>query len=286
MKTPTLLDGAMGTELQRRGVNLPLPLWSADANLTHPEIVLSIHQDYIDAGADIITTNTFRSTTWTYRKVGYSPRRAQDRARESLFSAVDLARKAAQDDHKIAGSLTALEDCYLPERFPGRTAAEDVYGQTVEWFETAGVDLLLFETMGHPEEINTALEMVQGKKMKRWLSLILKDEGHLLEGSNLDPILTKAKWAGVACVLLNCNTVQITEKAVPGLMNLWESRWGVYPNLGLDQPEPDGTIHVLLDKQTFLAFSSRMVEKGASVLGSCCGSTPEHIKFLRERFPH
>ena len=67
MKKPLLLDGAMGTELINRGISLPLPIWSADANLTHPEVVKGIHSDYIKAGADIITTNTFRTTPWTYR---------------------------------------------------------------------------------------------------------------------------------------------------------------------------------------------------------------------------
>ena len=63
-----LLDGAMGTELKNRGVDIPLPLWSAEANIKHPGIVKSIHEDYISSGADIITTNTFRTTSWTYKK--------------------------------------------------------------------------------------------------------------------------------------------------------------------------------------------------------------------------
>ena len=68
---PYILDGAMGTELIRRSVNLPLPLWSGDANLTHPETVIQIHQDYVNAGADILTTNTFRTTPRTYLKSGF-----------------------------------------------------------------------------------------------------------------------------------------------------------------------------------------------------------------------
>ena len=68
MKIPLILDGAMGTELKNRGVKIPLPLWSAEANVIHPDIVKSIHQDYIFSGADIITTNTFRTTSWTYKK--------------------------------------------------------------------------------------------------------------------------------------------------------------------------------------------------------------------------
>ena len=62
MSSPQILDGAMGTELQNRGISIPLPLWSANANIEHPQIVMDIHADYIQAGCDIITTNTFRST--------------------------------------------------------------------------------------------------------------------------------------------------------------------------------------------------------------------------------
>ena len=96
------MDGAMGTELMGRGVELPLPLWSAESNLTDPEVVSSIHQDYVDAGADIIGTNTFRTTTWTYRKANFSPKRAQERARSSLMKAVELAQLA--NPKVLAGS--------------------------------------------------------------------------------------------------------------------------------------------------------------------------------------
>ena len=70
MNSPIIMDGAMGTELQNRGVQVPLPLWSANANIDYPQIVMDIHKDYINAGSDIITTNTFRSTEWTYKKAG------------------------------------------------------------------------------------------------------------------------------------------------------------------------------------------------------------------------
>ena len=94
MKTPLVLDGAMGTELKNRGVKIPLPLWSADVNLTNPDIVKTIHQDYILAGADIITTNTFRTTSWTYKKMEISIKNAKNRARDSLYQAVECAHKA------------------------------------------------------------------------------------------------------------------------------------------------------------------------------------------------
>ena len=74
MRKPLLIDGAMGTELNIRGVSTPLPLWSADANLQNSKIVLDIHKDYIKSGSRVITTNTFRTTPWTYKKAGYGER--------------------------------------------------------------------------------------------------------------------------------------------------------------------------------------------------------------------
>ena len=157
---PLIMDGAMGTELMDRGLKMPLPLWSADTNITDPEIVKAVHKDYVNAGADIIGTNTFRTTTWTYRKVGFSHKVSQTRARSSLMKAVDLARES---NPKILGaSLTSIEDCYDPSLYPGRSIAEDTYCENINWFIDAGVDVILFETMGHLEEIEIALETVKG----------------------------------------------------------------------------------------------------------------------------
>ncbi len=171
---PLILNGAIGTELIRKGVDLPLPLWSAEANLTHPDIVMNIQRDYVAAGADILTTNTFRTTSYTYRKAGYSKEKAKERARDSLMSAVDLARQAAGETVNVAGSITALEDCYTPELYPGKGAAEDIYGEIIEWFNEAGVDFLLFETMGNLDEIHIALETNHVVNIDCWVSLFLK----------------------------------------------------------------------------------------------------------------
>ena len=150
MKKPLLLDGAMGTELINRGINLPLPIWSADANITHPEVVKGIHSDYIKAGADIITTNTFRTTTWTYRKAGYTSVRARERAKDSLYKAVECAQSTSGESVKVAGSITTLEDCYSPEKFPGKTASEDSFGETTEWMTDAGLNFILHFSMENP----------------------------------------------------------------------------------------------------------------------------------------
>ena len=128
-----VLDGAMGTELSKRGVQTKLPLWTAESNISHPYLVEQIHKEYIQSGADVITTNTFRSTSWSYMRAGFTGANAQLKAKESLYSAVECAHKASKGVVKVAGSITTLNDCYEPEKFPGRNVAMDTYGQTLDW---------------------------------------------------------------------------------------------------------------------------------------------------------
>ena len=276
---PLVLDGAMGTELVRNGVELPLPIWSADANLDHPDIVLNIHQEYAAAGADIITTNTFRTTTYTYRKAGYTKQRAQERAYDSLMSAVDLARKAAVDTMKVAGSITAIDDCYSPELYPGKGAAEDTFGELVEWFSEAGVDLLLFETMGNFEEIEIALEASLNIEINCWFSLILKDGKHILDGHSLDEAINLIKTFPISCLMLNCNKIETTPSALKLFLSLWTNDWGVYSNLGVT--DFDNDYFDIINDSNFKESISLFLEFNPAVIGACCGSTPKHIDMIK-----
>lgn len=276
---PLVLDGAMGTELVRNGVELPLPIWSADANLDHPDIVLNIHQEYAAAGADIITTNTFRTTTYTYRKAGYTKQRAQERAYDSLMSAVDLARKSAVDTMKVAGSITAIDDCYSPELYPGKGAAEDTFGELVEWFSEAGVDLLLFETMGNFEEIEIALEASLNIEINCWFSLILKDGKHILDGHSLDEAINLIKTFPISCLMLNCNKIETTHSALKLFLSLWTNDWGVYSNLGVT--DFDNDYFDIINDSNFKESISLFLEFNPAVIGACCGSTPKHIDMIK-----
>ena len=103
-KIPFLLDGAMGTELNNRGVKTELPLWTADANILHPDLVQNIHSEYIDAGADYITTNTFRSTSWTYKRAGYTNDKAKNNGKKKFVFWSKMCSKC------IKGGC---EDCWI-----------------------------------------------------------------------------------------------------------------------------------------------------------------------------
>jgi|TARA_B100001079_G_C16389083_1_gene505916 homocysteine S-methyltransferase len=268
----------MGTELMDKGVKLPLPLWSAEANINASEIVKGIHQNYVDAGADIITTNTFRTTTWSYRRAEYSPKRASERAKESLMKAIELARSV--NPKIIAGSVTSINDCYEPDEFPGKSISEDSYGETLEWFIEAGINNIFLETMGHLEEIKIAIEASKDVS-KLYLSLIVKDKDHLLSGHMIEDIFPIVK-DNILCLMLNCNTIDMTNRVLNSFIDNWNLEWGVYPNLGLTKPEPDGEMSAVIKDDTFKKTMLSYIKKSPSIIGTCCGSSPRHIRIIRD----
>jgi len=279
MKKPLLLDGAMGTELIVRGLKLPLPLWSADANLSHPEIVTKIHQDYIDAGADIITTNTFRTTSWTYRKIGHSKKMAKIKAKESLDRAIECAQKV-KGSIRIAGSITTIDDCYKPEMYPGDSIANDHYSEIIDQMINNGLDLLLFETMGNLNEISVILNILQSHSIETWFSLIFQDNNYLLDGNSLEDVIDLIKSKKIKTLLNNCNQLNSNLSGIHIIKNKWRNNWGIYPNLGISDYSNDYFRRV--DRTIFLEKINSILIMEPDLIGLCCGSNIEDIKILKK----
>ncbi len=298
-----ILDGAMGSELIRNGITLPKHLWSADANQSHPELVSQIHGDYIKAGVDFITANTFRTTprafaktigklkeasgdrgTQTAMRYSYLFRdgTAEQEAKKSLTIAVDLAKRAAGNNTPVLGSIAPLEDCYLPKLFPGEKIAKKEFSLLGNWLVNAGVDIILLETMNSIQETVAGLSVLQQLKVPVWVSFVLKDHGHLLSGESLESAMKQLDSFKVEMILLNCNPINRTTKAVDKLVDNWQGNWGVYPNLGTGEPSPDGDIHERESMHSFLKLAEKVISMGAAVMGGCCGSTPEHIHSLNQ----
>ena len=184
-----IMDGAMGTELLRLGVELPLPLWSAVANETCSDIVFKIHQKNVKAGADVLTTNSFRTTPYAYQRAGYSKNDAFLKSEKNLKKAVLSAKKGVTGAQLIAGSIAPIEDCYSPDIYPRDTQLKNSMDSVLKWFHETEVDIILFETMGNVHEISSIVLSVKNCELPIWVSLILEDENHLLDGTPLDKIL-------------------------------------------------------------------------------------------------
>ncbi|MCH7598585.1 MAG: homocysteine S-methyltransferase family protein [Myxococcales bacterium] len=277
---PILLDGATGTELERRGHASVLPLWSSHALLDAPEAIAEIHADYVDSGAEIITANTFRTQSRVLEKhSGF-----RGRARELTRLAVSLAREATNRRPGkvwVAGSAPPLEDCYRPDWVPDAKSLEIEHREHADHLADAGVDLILVETMNCIGESLAAAHAAALTQLPFWISFICGSDGRLLSGEPLDEALEAVRTTGPEVVLVNC----LPPSAVaPCLAPLAASglAFGVYANLGAPYPNSPDQRREDCEPAAFAEQAGRWIAAGARVVGGCCGTTPEHIRALGE----
>ena len=260
----------MGTQLARRGVETSLPLWSAGALLTHPEVVADIHRAYAQAGAVVHTTNTFRT----------QPRHTA-RWRELVGVAVRQARGAVPAGQRVAGSIAPLEDCYHPERAPADPGPE--HALLARALAEEGVDLLLCETFAAPREAWAAVQAAVATGVETWASFTAGYRSDLMTPQELEAAARGAVERGAAAVLVNCVAAGDTLRFVERLADLGVP-FGAYANAG---PHTDGLgwdAQHAEAPEAYADLAQRWVDLGATLLGSCCGTGPEHIRALAQRF--
>lgn len=276
-----LLDGAMGTELNHRGIDTTLPLWSAKALDQDPLVVETIHQDYVEAGSDVITANTFRTTRFTYQQAGMDEMEAGTHARDATSKAVALALKASAGKALVAGSIAPVADCYTPQDYPGHTVAENTYNELSSYLLEAGVHLLLLETHITFEEVQIALTVASKTGLPVWVSFLINQELCLWDGTPLATAVDMAGGEGAQAVLINCVTLDIAHKGLQELHKVTSLPLGIYANAGKSQPATDGTISEYVGDIEFVAAAQTWVTAGARIVGGCCGTTPMTISRLR-----
>ena len=243
-------------------------------------MVQQIHTNYVKAGSDYLTTNTFRTTPRAYDKAGTINKwtnNSYNHSKESLERAVILAKNSAGAYTSIIGSIAPLEDCYQPNLFPGKEIAKLEFSLLGKWLTEAGVDILLLETMNSIIETESALIALQNFNCPIWVSFVLKNNHQLLSGDLLLDALRLLNNFNINMVLLNCNPFYRTIKAVDNIVDNWHGGWGIYPNLGKGEPSPDGCIVEYEPINKFMSVIRRAIDLGATVVGACCGSSSNHI---------
>lgn len=275
-----LLDGATGTELQRRGVTTRLPLWSSQALLEAPEVVQQIHVDYVRAGADVVTTNTFRTSRHSLDKAGLGN---QTEALNRL--AVDLARHATAAAGRpvaIAGSLAPLEDCYRPELVLPEEITRREHGEQARILATAGVDLLLLETFNKLSEGRAALQAARATGLPVWMGWVVDRFGNLLSGESLEEVVRVSEQYGAEVIFFNCRPLDILTPALQRLTSATRLPVAAYAN-GAGEPHDDqGWIfdEKVGPTQYLTHVDSWVRDFGVRIVGGCCGTTPEYIRKL------
>ena len=280
-KRPLILDGAMGTELQRRGANTLLPLWSAEALVLSPALVRQIHEEYIRAGADIITANTFRTTRRTFVRTGLP-----DRSQRLTTTALSLARQAREvfrdRDILVAGSIAPLEDSYRPELVPPQRALEEEHAELAGRLAEGGADFLLLETMGTIREAVAACKAAAATGKEVVASFLCNENGDLYGGEPLHDAVAALQPFAPTALSINCVSPRVIEKALARLCAASSLPFGVYANVGIPGKEHNVVMSCDVNEEEYSAFALRWQQQGAAIIGGCCGTTPAYIRRMVE----
>ena len=282
-----LLDGGMGQELINRKASAQGVLWSARALFDHPEAVQAIHEDYIRAGADVITTNSYACI-----RNNFEPEGLLDRLGEMNRLAAELAHRARDAVGKpvlIAGSMGPQNGSYRPDLVGSYEETEALYREQAE-FLAPDVDFFICETLSCLLEARAAVTAATSTGKPVWLSWSIEDSGaaNLRSGESISDAWADIEHSGISAVLLNCSPPEAISRVLPELFSLCDLPVGAYANAFTPIPEKwdfhgDGSIPPPRTDVTPSAYADHALDwiaAGARIIGGCCEVGPEHISRL------
>jgi len=296
----TLIDGAMGTQIRARGYEVPShhsSIWSAQALMDNPHIVKEIHKDYISAGAEIITTNNYAVTQNLLERENLG-----HRLEELTSLSIDIAKEAKKESGKnikIAASLPPLDTSYRPDLVGDITSIEKKYMEIVDIVKDR-VDLIIIETMSSSMEASGALSACAKADIEVWLGYTLQGirKNILPSGENLIDAINKVKHFNISAYVINCSSANITTEAIKLLSNEIDKPFGGYANSvnvsqiingenEVDNAENMQVKHQqLINALDYSVIVKNWIDDGATIVGGCCGTSPEHIKKISDLINH
>jgi S-methylmethionine-dependent homocysteine/selenocysteine methylase len=266
--THVVLDGPMGTELGRRGVPTPTPTWSAHAIGTAPETIAAIHRDYVGAGATVHTANTFRTKR---RTVGA---RWEELARQ----AVRIARASVPPGHRVAGSIAPLEDCYRTDLSPGVDSRQE-HRELARVLADEGVDLLLCETFSSAIEARVAVEEAVRTGVETWVALTAGPDASLMTPNEMREAARACRDIGARALLVSCTPATRTLAFVERVAEVG-APFGAYSNAGHPDEGIGWDANPSAGARAYAKLAMSWANAGATILGGCCGTGPEHVAEL------
>jgi len=283
-----ILDGGTGTELQRRGVPMDPEAWCGPASLEHFGELEAIHRDYIAAGADIITANTFASSRLMLAHAGYA-----DRFEDINRTAVRVAHRAREASGyagiTVAGSLshmvpmaggTARSDL---ARAPGEAEMVEAFGDMAALLEEEGCELILLEMMYHPDRMPAAFTAAVAVGRPVWAGFSARrgKDGQVLSFTAekdipFEEVVQVLADFDVAAAGVMHTPSDVTGDAITILRDVFDGPLTAYPDSGYFKM-PNWQFEKVISPSEFLKFATEWVADGVQVLGGCCGLSPEHI---------
>ena len=271
-----VFDGAIGTRFYDKGIYINRSY--DELNLTAPDLVREVHSEYVKAGADIIETNTFGATR--HRLQQYS---LENKLREINVAGVKIAREAAGENVFVAGAIGPLDlriEPYGPTSFD---EAKEMFAEQVAALIEGGVDLFVLETFSDLSEIEQAIRAVREQSdLPIFAQVTITTEGTTIFGADAETFTRKLDELGADVIGLNCGvgpTHILT--ALEKMRSATTKKLSAQPNAGLPR-DVQGRQFYMCSPDYMSKFAKRFIKAGATFIGGCCGTTPQHIKLIAD----
>ncbi len=276
-QSPVLCDGAMGTLLYAKGIFINRSY--DELNLSQPDLIRGIHHEYLQAGAEIIETNTFGGNSFRLARHSMA-----DKVDDINRAGVRLAREAAKSfDVWVAGSVGPLGTRIEPLGKTSFQEARDAFRQQMQVLAESGVDLLILETFGYLEEIHQA--MLAAKEVAPSLPLVaqvtIDEDGNCLDGSDPSIFVHKLEEWGADVIGCNCSVGPVAMlDAMERVRAATSLPLAAQPNAGIPRSVEGRNIY-LCSPEYMASYARKFVAAGVRLVGGCCGTTPEHIRVMK-----
>lgn len=274
-----LIDGATGTEIERRGVPMVNNAWNGLGAMTHPEVVRGVHEDYIRSGAEIVISNTFSTSRHVLQDAGF-----EEHFELLNRRGVELVREA-RANMKKTDVLVAAGIAYLS--FTGKTPPPDQLrenlGAQAAIMAEAGADLIMLEMMADVQRTQLAIEAAQETGLPVWVgfSCDLDDSGDpkLLYGSSLVEGIKALERYEIPAITIMHTEVEYIPACLEIVKDTWNKPYGVYAHSG-KFVQPNWIFNDVISPGDYASAASTWLEQGIQILGGCCGVGLEHIRVL------
>jgi methionine synthase / methylenetetrahydrofolate reductase(NADPH) len=280
---PVLCDGAMGTLIYAEGVFINKCY--DELNLTQPDLIRNIHQEYLNAGADIIETNTFGGNSFRLARHGLL-----EKVHSINLQGARLAREAADAFNLkkaasvlVAGSVGPLGIRIEPLGKTSREEARESFRQQIAALLEGGVDLLILETFGYLEELHQAI--LAAREVAPQLQLVaqatMDEEGNCLDGASAETFALKVVDWGAHVIGCNCSVGPVAMlESIERIRRVTNHPLSAQPNAGIPRSIEGRNIY-LCSPEYMASYARKFVNAGVALVGGCCGTTPDHIKAMK-----
>jgi methionine synthase / methylenetetrahydrofolate reductase(NADPH) len=276
-QSPILCDGAMGTLLYAKGIFINRSY--DELNLSQPDLIRGIHHDYLQAGAEIIETNTFGANAFRLGRHSLT-----DKVKDVNLAGARLAREAAKSfDVWVAGSVGPLGTRIEPLGKTSFGEARDAFGEQIAALVEGGVDLLILETFGYLEEIHQAMLVAQevAPSLPVVAQVTIDEDGNCLDGSDPETFVPKLEEWGADVIGCNCSVGPVAMlDAMERVRAATSLPLAAQPNAGIPRSVEGRNIY-LCSPEYMASYARKFVAAGVRLVGGCCGTTPDHIRVMK-----